>query len=358
MNNLNNCLEIDKINSQLERAEIQKIRLIRSIYMEYELYLSLLRDLLYISVEKGVNQLCSDSSIKNVFSYENKLSFFFEKKISKLIHAKLPLITVEQLRINKSEQNIKQDNNFNFIGRALKTKDHQKDKFQYEDCSQFGEPLQFQISEDISNTVEYYQAENYEKLVSLDLDKNDHINYLSNNHIIENIGLEQQFISSLIELIKEVKVENPRHFEGHKIKQIDMSSKPKSLKNFDLIDKSLENLLLNLSYKINLELFKSKIIKKIISQDSFEYLVGKNLMLKHPHPFVINFELNLNQSSSNGDNLPNIIFFNISTIELEFKNLNLSIQRNKINELKNQFQRLNKKEIYWRQKEMSFNKIT
>ena len=80
-------------------------------------------------------------------------------------------------------------------------------------------------------------------------------------------------------------------------------------------------------------------------------------MIGHPYPFVINFELKLNRSSLNGNNRPNIIFFNISTVELEFKNLNLSIQRNKINELKNQFQRLNKKETYWRQKEITLNKI-
>ena len=80
-------------------------------------------------------------------------------------------------------------------------------------------------------------------------------------------------------------------------------------------------------------------------------------MIKHPLPFVINFDFNINQSSSNGNNLPSIIFFNISTVELEFKNLNLSIQRNKINELKNQFQRLIKKDTYWRQKEITLNKI-
>jgi len=80
-------------------------------------------------------------------------------------------------------------------------------------------------------------------------------------------------------------------------------------------------------------------------------------MIKHPHPFVINFELNMSQLSSNGEKLPSIIFFNISTVELEFKNLNLSMQRNKINELKNQFQHLIKKESYWRQKEITLNKI-
>ena len=137
---------------------------------------------------------------------------------------------------------------------------------------------------------------------------------------------------------------------------MDISPENQSLKNFDLIDKSLENLLLNLSYKINQELFKANLIKKMISKDSFDYLVGKNLMVKHPHAFLINFEFNLNRLSE-GNNLPCIIFFYISTIELEFKNLNLSIQRNKINELKTQFQRLIKKETYWRQKEITLNKI-
>ena len=81
------------------------------------------------------------------------------------------------------------------------------------------------------------------------------------------------------------------------------------------------------------------------------------MIIKHPYHFVINFEFNLNRPSSNFDSLPSIIFFNISTVELEFKNLNISIQRNKINELKNQFQRLIKKETYWRQKEITLNKI-
>ena len=174
---------------------------------------------------------------------------------------------------------------------------------------------------------------------------------------MQNIGLEKEFISSLLELIEEVKFEKPIHSEKNNINQMDISPKHQNLKIFDLIDKSLENLLLNLSYKINQELFKVNLIKKMISKDSFECLVSKNLIIKHPHPFVINFELNISQLSSNGEKLPSIIFFNISTVELEFKNLNLSMQRNKINELKNQFQHLIKKETYWRQKEISLNKI-
>ena len=221
----------------------------------------------------------------------------------------MPLLTVEQLKINEIEKNINKEIIFDISDSLKKTKGDQKEKFQYEDGFQLNEPTKFQISKDISNTSEYYQADNYEKFVSLDLDNKDHNNYLSNNNFFEDLGVEKQFISSLLELIGEVKGEKPRHPEIDNINQMDISPKNQIIKNFDLIDKSLENLLLNLSYKINQELFKANLIKKIISKDSFDYLVGGNFMIKHPYPFVINFELNLNRSSLYGNNCPSIIFF-------------------------------------------------
>ncbi len=361
MNDLNipnNYIDIDKINSQLERAGIQKRILTRNIYREYELYLNLVRNLLFISVEKGLNQIYNYPIVNDNFLNENEFYSLFEKKISKLIFTNLPLLTIEQLKINEIEKYINKEINFTIFDSSTKTKDDQKEKFPFEEKGfQLKEPTQFEITEDFSNTSEYYQAHNYEKFVSLDLDKIDQNNYLSKNIIFENLGVEKQFISSLLELIGEEMLKKPRHPEKENINQMDNLPKNQILNNFDLIDKSLENLLLNLSYNINQELFKANLIKKLISKDSFDYLVGKNFMIKHPHPFVINFELNLNRSSSIGNNFPSIIFFNISTVELEFKNLNLSIQRNKINELKNQFQRLIKKETYWRQKERTLNKI-
>ncbi len=357
MNNFNNYKEIDKINSQLERADIQKRRLTKNIYREYELYLNLLRNLLFISVEKGLHQIYSYPTINDNFQNENEFCSLFEEKISKLIFTNLPLLTVEQLKINEIEKNINKEINITIFDGSTKTKEDQKEKIQYENVFQLKEPTQFEISKDFSNTYEYYQAHNYEEFGSLDLDNNDHNNYLSRINIFENLGVEKQFISSLLELIGEEKVEKPGHLKKENIHQMDNLPQNQILKIFDLMDKSLENLLLNLSYNINQELFKVNLIKKMISKDSFDYLVGKNFMIKHPYPFVINFELNLNQSSLNGNNFSSIIFFNISTVELEFKNLNLSIQRNKINELKNQFQRLIKKETYWRQKEITLNKI-
>jgi len=274
LNNFNNHIDIDSINSQLERADIQKRILTRNIYREYEIYLNLVRDLLFISVEKGLNQIYSYPTINDNFLNENELCSLFEKKISKLIFTNLPFLTVEQLKINEIEIKIYKEINFNRLDSSSKTKDDQKEKFQYEDGFQLEEPIQFQISKDISNTSEYYQADNFEKFVSFDLDNNDHNNYLSKNNIFENLGVEKQFISSLLELVGEAKVEKPRHPEKENINQMDNLPKNQILNNFDLIDNSLEKLLLNLSYNINQELFKANLIKKMISKDSFDYLVG------------------------------------------------------------------------------------
>ena len=74
-------------------------------------------------------------------------------------------------------------------------------------------------------------------------------------------------------------MEKPGYQEKVNINQIDNLPKNQILNNFDLIDKSLDNLLLNLAYIINKELFKANLIKKMISKDSFDYLVGKNFMI-------------------------------------------------------------------------------
>ena len=104
LNNLNNYIDTDKINSQLERAAIQKRILTRNIYRGYELYLNLVRDLLFISVEKGLNQIYSYPTINDNFLDENECYSLFEKKISKLIFTNLPFLTLEQLKINEIEK--------------------------------------------------------------------------------------------------------------------------------------------------------------------------------------------------------------------------------------------------------------
>ena len=148
LNNFNNYIDTDKINSQLERADIQKRILTRNIYRAYELYLNLVRDLLLISVEKGLNQIYNYPTINDNFLNENEFYSLFEKKISELIFSNLPFLTVEQLRINEIKKNIKKEINFSIFDSSIKTKDDQKEKFQYEDLFQLKEPTQFEISND------------------------------------------------------------------------------------------------------------------------------------------------------------------------------------------------------------------
>ena len=154
LNNFNNYIDIDKINYQLERAEIQKRRLTRNIYKEYEHYLNLVRDLLFISIEKGLKQIYSYPTINNNFLNKNQFCSLFEKKISKLIYTNLPLLTVEQLKINEIGKNINKEINFTIFDSSTKTNDDQKEKFQYEDGFQLKEPTEFQISKDFSNSSE------------------------------------------------------------------------------------------------------------------------------------------------------------------------------------------------------------
>jgi len=80
LKNFNNYIDTEKINSQLERADKQKRILTKNIYREYEIYLKFVRDLLYISVEKGLNQIYSYPTIDDNFLNENKFCRFFEKK--------------------------------------------------------------------------------------------------------------------------------------------------------------------------------------------------------------------------------------------------------------------------------------
>ncbi|MDC3092354.1 adenylate cyclase, partial [Prochlorococcus sp. AH-716-M18] len=155
MNNFNNYIDTEKINSQLDRAYIQKRILTKNIYREYEVYLNLVRDLLHNSVEKGLNELYCYLAITDNFSYANQFFYLFEKKISKIIHKNLPLFTVEQLKINEIQNNTNQEIKFNILESSTNTKDEQEEKFQFQDGFQLEEPNQFKIIEGFSNTPEY-----------------------------------------------------------------------------------------------------------------------------------------------------------------------------------------------------------
>ena len=357
LNKLINDLELEKIISQIRRAEVNKNKLLENIYKEYESYLKVVRDLIFTSVEKTIYAFYSDFSINDNNINTKELRNSLENKISFLINSQLPLITIEQLKVNDYLNNENLEKNSNVSRELSSLKDYDKFHINFEEYLISNESLQFNINKDISNSNEYYRLLNNEHFSSIDLDCSEDINYFPKLNSIKKLDSEDHNFSFFFEIIEDSRDNKFKDYQNLNNRYKELSPSNQNLNCFDLIDNSLANLLLNLSYKINVELFESKLIRKIISENTFKFLFNKKFIIKHPSPFIIEFDLNINQSFNDGVKLPSIYMLNISNVELEFNNLKLSIHRNKINELKNKFQLLIKKEKYWRQKEINLNKI-
>jgi len=341
---------------QLKRAEFHKNNLIKNIYKEYELYFQIVRKCILNSSEKGIFSIYSDFSISDKALNSSELNIFFNKVISSLIHSKLPLITIEQLKLGDISDPETHQVDVNAINELVGFKEYQTDKFDYENELIIKEPFEFHCNNN-SKTYEYYDSLSEGELSSVNLDENVYTNSISKQISIEKIYEEKYIVNSLLELIEET---NDNQFNDFQIKNdqgSDVYISSKNLKFFEFIDKSFSNFLLNLSYMINSELLKINLIKKIISEDTFKCLSNNNYIIKHPYPFVIKYDLNQNKLYSNINKSSDIYLFNITNVELEFYNLDLSVCRNNINDLKNKFRLLNKKQRYWKYKELCTHNI-
>ena len=350
MNNSINYLDLDKINTQIERADIQKLKLIKIINKEYEIYLQLVRDLLLTSVQKGIQRFSADQLKNDVEVISLEFFEFLEKKVNNLINLKLPLITIEQLKIINLGTELNYEINLNSLTEITELKGYKKVNISFADEITSEKPQQFHINKNIFSSCDYYKSPKNKQFLSIDLDNKYNKNYFSGSQITKKIDFERKFTNSLLELIGEVNNNEFNNYENLDDIQSEIPFTNQNLNCFEIIDNSLTNLLLSLSYKINLELFESKLIKKIISEEAFKCLATKKFMVKHPYPYVISIDPNINQLLRDDLKSESLCLFNINTVELEFNNLNLSIHRNKINELKNQFKLLIKKENYWLQK--------
>ena len=355
MNNFRNGPQAKEIFFQLDRANLKKNYLIENIYKEYAIYLQLIRDLLFLSFEKGIDKLNTELSEKNRSLKTRELEILIEK-INNFITSKLPLITIEQLKISRISDHTTKKKDLDLREKEEQIMEISNDEYEFQDNFTSYESEEFHIDGNLSNNIEYYQPEKNESFVSLDLDSNEYQNNFPIFKNMEKLGLEKQLVSSLLELVQEDNVDNSKDLKSLNNSNMD-NNKSYQLSNFEFMEESLISFLLNLSFDINQELYKSKVIKKIISRDSFKYLVNNKFMVRHPHPFVMSFDLNINQSIKNKEKPYSFSFLNLTTVELEFNNLNLSIQKNKIRELKREFKILIKKEKYWRQKERNLNKI-
>ncbi len=339
---------------QLKRAEVQKIILIQNIYKEYETYFQIVRNSMFTSVEKGIISIYSDSSISDKELNTMELKRFLNKNISLLIHSKLPLITIEQLKLGYFSDYQKQIVNLNIFKELVEVKEDKAVNFEDDNELLATEDIEFNCNNNL-NTYQYYESLGENELTSVNFDERSSLNSFSKEISIKKFEEEKSIVNTFLELIEETSVNNLNDYEKINDQTSDVFISSDNINIFEFIDKSFSNLLLNLSYKVNSELFKIKLLRKIISEESFKCLSINNYLIKHPHPFLIKYDLNPNKLSTNNIKYSYIYLLNITNIELEFYNLDLSICRNNINELKSRFRLLNKKQKYWKNKELALN---
>jgi len=114
---------------------------------------------------------------------------------------------------------------------------------------------------------------------------------------------------------------------------------------------------MKITCEVNNILFLKKIIKKKINYEFLEYISDNDFLITNPSPFVNLFDLNNNQliivdKFVKNVDFSKIYFFNLNITEMEFFDMNLNILRNKISDLKYQFNLLVKKEKYWNNKKL------
>ena len=348
MNNSIKDINLKEVKIQLKRAEIQKNILIKNIYKEYEAYFKIVRKSIYPSAEKGIVGIYTNFSNRDSELDSRELNIFLKKNIRSLINSKLPLITIEQLKLGEISDPIKQLVNVNVLKQLGKSKEYQTVNFDHENELITNESIEFHCNNNLNSNI-YYETLSEDEIPSLNFDESNYLNSFSKEICIKKIEDEKHTVNPILELIEE-KNDNKLNDQ---LSDVFISSD--NLNIFEFIDNSFSNFLLNLSYKVNFELFKAKLIKKFISEDTFKYLSKNNYLIKHPSPFVIRYDLNSNELSAKIIKSSDIHLFNITNVELEFDNLDLSICRNNINELKNRFRLLNKKQRYWKNKELASN---
>ena len=351
MNNNIKVKNSNQVTIQLKKAEVQKNILIKKIYKEYENYFQIVRNSILTSVKKGIFGLYSDLSVSNKELNKRELNNFLNKNISLLIHSKLPLITIEQLKLEDISDNQKQLVNLNSIKEMIEFKESPADDFDYENELNTIESLELNCNNN-PNTYQYYASLSEDEISSVNLDEISNLSSCSKKYRNKNIENKKYILNSALKLIEDTNDNKSNDFTNIDSQLNDVFISSENLDFFEIIDKSFSHFLLNLSYKINSELFKINLINKIISEDTFKCLSNNNYIIKHPYPFVIKYDLHLNKLPLDINVSSNIYLFNLNNVELEFYNLDLEICRNNLNELKNRFRSLIKKQRYWKHKEI------
>ena len=334
-----------KANNQLFHIDCRKSRLKKEIYSLYDLYLKIIRFNLQNYLEEALKVLL-DVPGNGLIIKDQKTVLFIKNDLKNLVNKVLPFLTIEQLSIKKKykifsqiKNNSEFKSNFNLIEEIFDTKNP--------------ETIYTNNSANYFNV--YYEDLIYEENFK-DINLDSFIlesKYFYDYKEAEGLGLINTSIlfkdceedKSSINIQKN---EKSKYFCPIEFKDI--------LLWIDTLESSLNLYLKDLSNEINNELIEKHILKRFINKDFLLHIIENHLLFSNPSPFVLTFDPSLNQYINfdefyKEDNSSKISLININSAELEFKNINLSILKNKLLEVKNNIYKLIKKENYW------FNKL-
>ena len=328
-------------NNQLFHIDCRKSKIKKEIYTLYDLYLTIIRNNLENYLGESIKVLL-DVSSNGVSVKDQKATLFIQNDLKKIVNNILPFLTIEQLSI------INEYKISNIINNSREFKSNYNLKEEVYTIKNF-ENIHVNNSINYSNL--YYKNlinENNFKNINMD-------NCILENNYFDNYKYDEaQACGDSTVLLKD--------FDEDKLSiNVDQSRDSKyfipiEFKDIiiwlDTIESSLNLYLQILSIEINNELFKKNIFKRCLNNDLLIYIFDNHLLFSNPSPFILKFDPSLNQyinfdMNFSENKLPKIHLININNAELEFININLSMLKNKLMELKSNIYILIKKEKYW-----------
>jgi len=318
-----------KINDQLFHIGCKKSKIKKEIYTLYDLYLKIIRFKLQNYIEEAIKALLVESG-NGIIVKDQRTKLFIKEDVKKIVSDILPFLTIEQLSIEKDYKIANQIKN----NREFKSNYNLKEEVQTVNNFE---------TININNSTNYCNFY-YENLIN----DNKNIN-IDNYKLDEKLGC----INSKILL---------SDFDEDKLSLNNYQSKdnkyfvPIEFKDIifwmDTLETSLNLYLQYLSIEINNQLFKRNIFKRFINNDLLLYIFDNHLLFSNPSPFILKFDPSLTQYINFDENFSKNKYLKtnlitINSAELEFININLSMLKNKLLELKSNIYLLIKKEDYW-----------
>ena len=332
-----------KVNDQLFNIGCRKSKIKKQIYSLYDSYLTIVRSKLQNYIGEAIKALLVVSG--NCISVKDQKTIIFIKNdLKNIVNNILPFLTIEQLSIKKDYE----------ITNRIKNNREFKTNYNLKENNMINN---FEFNHANNSTtycdIYYYNLinENFSKNINMD-------NYLLETKYFDNYKNDESFglINSTILLkdFDEDKLSLNMHLSKDSKYFIPIEFKDIILW-IDTLESSLNLYLQDLSIEINNELFKKNIFKRFINNDLLLYIFDNHLLFSNPSPFVLKFDPSLTQYinfdenfSVNKSQKTNLI--SINSAELEFININLSILKNKLLQLKSNIYLLIKKEDYWSNK--------